>query len=412
MMMDHNIINEGWGKMTYVKAGDEIKAEQVNQLDARISAQADKNTSMVNRINEVGLMFNEPQLNFIAHRGYNAVAPENSLPAFRLVTRHWGFECDIQVTSDGEWIVMHDDTVDRTTDGTGKVKEKTFEEIKELKLNAGNRVDKYTDADLQIPTIHDVLLIGKKTGVTPVIEIKSGSYSDENYDNLAKIIAGYGMTNKILMISFKQPILLEMKKRLPTLATSFLVSAVTDTAIASAKELLPYAGLNVGYTDVNLTFETVEKVHNEGLQIGVWAPPESRRADFEKIGLDYITTDSLSGNLRYAELEPEGEFENYVSPIHVNPFVKEIAPGVIELYAVVKGGANTQNTTIFKLPEWATPMSARWAMCTARTATGADICTFDINPFGKVARPNEVLVGLNWEGRTSWASLHAVYGIS
>ena len=80
-----------------------------------------------------------------AHRGYSSVAPENTLPAFRMAGEYgfWGAECDISTTADGVWIIMHDETVDRMTDGTGRVADLTYEEICALTVDAGSNIEQY-----------------------------------------------------------------------------------------------------------------------------------------------------------------------------------------------------------------------------------------------------------------------------
>ena len=72
-----------------------------------------------------------------AHRGYSAVAPENTLPSFKKAGEYgfWGAECDTSVTADGVWVIMHDDSVDRTTDGEGKIGDLTFDEIRSLTMS-------------------------------------------------------------------------------------------------------------------------------------------------------------------------------------------------------------------------------------------------------------------------------------
>ncbi|EHK2906352.1 hypothetical protein J7H74_001820, partial [Enterococcus faecium] len=69
-------------------------------------------------------------LTWIAHRGNNSTAPENSIVAFENVYRHQAIETDIQLTSDNRWVVMHDETVDRTTNGTGKISDMTYDQFR------------------------------------------------------------------------------------------------------------------------------------------------------------------------------------------------------------------------------------------------------------------------------------------
>lgn len=110
-----------------------------------------------------GPLPSDPQL--IAHRGGPAYAPENTLAAFRsaiAIGADW-IEMDIQMTKDGALIVMHDETVDRTTNGTGRVKDLTLEQI--LALDAGNGE--------QVPTFEEVIALAKKARVGILPEAKS-----------------------------------------------------------------------------------------------------------------------------------------------------------------------------------------------------------------------------------------------
>ena len=86
-------------------------------------------------------------LNWIAHRGNNTTYPENTIPAFLASGRHFGVETDIQVTSDGKWVVMHDETVDRTTNGTGKIASMTLAQFRALRIDAGANLAACTDAE-------------------------------------------------------------------------------------------------------------------------------------------------------------------------------------------------------------------------------------------------------------------------
>ena len=84
----------------------------------------------------------EKNVNLTAHRGLSNVAPENTAPAIVEAGKagYYAAEFDIAPTKDGVWILMHDDTVDRMTDGEGDVSDFTFAEITELKIDKGNAV--------------------------------------------------------------------------------------------------------------------------------------------------------------------------------------------------------------------------------------------------------------------------------
>ena len=101
----------------------------------------------------------------IAHRGGPVYAPENTLAAFRSAIAQsvdW-LELDVQMTKDGELVVIHDETVDRTTDGTGAVRDLTLEQIRQLDAGQGE----------QIPTFKEVVELAKASGVKLLPETKS-----------------------------------------------------------------------------------------------------------------------------------------------------------------------------------------------------------------------------------------------
>jgi glycerophosphoryl diester phosphodiesterase len=104
-----------------------------------------------------------PQL--IAHRGGPAYAPENTLAAFRQTIAlgvDW-LEMDVQMSQDGALVVIHDETVDRTTDGAGRITDLTLEQIRSLDAGNGEPV----------PTFEEVIALAKEAGIGILVEIKS-----------------------------------------------------------------------------------------------------------------------------------------------------------------------------------------------------------------------------------------------
>ena len=107
-----------------------------------------------------------------AHRGASAYAPENTLEAFRLAIEQGadGIELDVQLTKDDVLVVIHDEWLDRTSDGKGWVKDYTFEELR--KYNYNKTCPEFEHAD--IPTLREVYELIKPTDLTVNVEIKSG----------------------------------------------------------------------------------------------------------------------------------------------------------------------------------------------------------------------------------------------
>src|SRR5579862_6653271 len=107
----------------------------------------------------------------IAHRGASGHAPENTLVAFqRAVQLGAGFiETDLHLTRDARFVAIHDPTLERTTNGTGKVRDTTLAELR--KLDAGMWFDRQFMGQ-RIPTLEDVLAFGRKHDVVFYLEIK------------------------------------------------------------------------------------------------------------------------------------------------------------------------------------------------------------------------------------------------
>lgn len=149
----------------------------------------------------------------IAHRGGKALAPENTLEAFRNASRIGAdiLEYDVHITADGHLVVIHDDTVDRTTNGTGKVNEMTLKEIKEL--DAGyyfqdeNGEYTFRNKGVRIPTVDEVFTEFSST--KQLIELKDSNNS-ELYEGLINEmwndIQKHHMEENVLIASFDHEI--------------------------------------------------------------------------------------------------------------------------------------------------------------------------------------------------------------
>ena len=136
-----------------------------------------------------GQLSSDPQL--IAHRGGSAYEPENTLSAFRNaieVGADW-IEMDIQRTRDGVLVVIHDEAVDRTTDGTGKVEDLTLEQIRTL--DAGNGE--------QVPTFEEVIALAREAGVGLLPEAKSPYlYPGIEAEMVEALIEGGGIQETVI----------------------------------------------------------------------------------------------------------------------------------------------------------------------------------------------------------------------
>jgi len=156
----------------------------------------------------------------IAHRGASGYAPENTMAAFRRAFAQGVtfMETDLQLSRDSHLVAIHDDTVDRTTNGHGKVHDMTLAELR--KLDAGSWMGSEFAAE-RIPTVEELLEFAKKNDVVFYLEMKpSGSWGGEHA--LISAMRGSGEIARSVVISFDSGILAALRGIEPTLMTGLL----------------------------------------------------------------------------------------------------------------------------------------------------------------------------------------------
>lgn len=352
---------------------------------------------------------------FFAHRGVRNIAPENSLPALKKISNHSGYEIDIHQTSDGRWVVMHDGNIDRMTSKKGAISSYTFDQLRNIPISKGDSAYRYMASELVIPSLEEALTIAKDKRLTPVIEIKKDStdnYTRASYDSLVAIIKKFNVEKEMMFISFDYNSLVEVKKRLPLVEVSYLTSDFTQDLIDKAVALGVNSGIDADYTNSHFNARNVQLAHEAGLKVGAWTTQDdSQRNKLLGMGVDFITTNSLSGELRYAELTLQNGWKNNNGKTHLYSYVTEIAPGKILLRFNIYGGKRLHNTIIANIPDWASPNSKTWVPAVIRTDKGASIGTFDItHPHNDYVSQATLSVGLNWDDVTNNDAWHWVSG--
>jgi glycerophosphoryl diester phosphodiesterase len=199
----------------------------------------------------------------IAHRGASSYAPENTLAAFDLALRLGAcqIELDVESTRDGHIVVIHDDTVDRTTDGTGVVSDHALPDLR--MLNAGVRFGA-AFAGERIPLFDEVLARYRRRAHIHV-EIKGRSTALTH--GAIDLIRRHDMTEEVTITSFQKVRLEEARAQGPELPAGWLVREVTEATIAEARalrlaQLCPHAAI--------VTPELVDRLHAEGFAVRAW----------------------------------------------------------------------------------------------------------------------------------------------
>lgn len=227
----------------------------------------------------------------VAHRGLSGLYPQNTLPAFEAAKEHgyFGYELDIHTTKDGEWVVIHNDTVDAMTNGEGEVAEFTFEEIRKLKIDSGNGIENYND--LIVPTLRESLEIAKDSEIVPVIEIKN---CDVKYlPKLKEILEEYSLSEKAVIISFNKDFLSKYRELDKEIEMFLLSSTPTKDDVDWCIENVN-TGLNFNYFNFYKSHKAVSYAKQKGLRLAAWTVDNTVYMDMMVlIGVEIITTNKI-----------------------------------------------------------------------------------------------------------------------
>jgi len=224
----------------------------------------------------------------VGHRGARGHAPENTMISFT-TGAHMGVdavETDVQLSQDGEVVLIHDHTVDRTTDGHGFVKDMTLAELKRLDAGCWYSPEY---AGERIPTLTELLMWAKdRVGVA--IEIKNGPiYYPGIAEKTIHLLRQHGMERQVILISFDHLVLREAKEIAPEIATGILYVGGLADAVAAARAALADS-LNPHWAYV--TPELVRGAHAAGLAISAWNPNDlATLRMLSDLGVDSAGTD-------------------------------------------------------------------------------------------------------------------------
>lgn len=204
------------------------------------------------------------------HRGHSAGAPENTLAAFRKAFEYAGplatCETDLSITSDGELVLMHDKTVDRTTNGHGIVQKMSYSEI--AKLDAGSWFsDEF--AGERVPLLRDALVVARELGIIYQLELKIYDRNDVLFPKLRSLINELGCADLLQFSSFDYVQLKAVKEAIPEVPTVGLMhSRLIDPAAIARQANLDAMNIEVYH------FASGEPrlLHDEGFAVCTYLP--------------------------------------------------------------------------------------------------------------------------------------------
>jgi glycerophosphoryl diester phosphodiesterase len=229
----------------------------------------------------------------IAHRGASGDghAPENTLAAFQKAIEMGvdGVECDVHCTKDGSVVVIHDHTLNRTTDVKGTVEEMTLGEVK--KADAGSWFDPRFAGE-RVPTLRELLKLTKGKAIT-VIEIKSENMADK----VIKEIKDTGAESEVVIISFHASALKDAQKINPRIPRGFLIGGRKAirrrTGILDLIQQAAEAGASI--LDLSSKIVTPSLVRESHLRgVGVWAWTVDDETEMKTLAEMYV--DGITSN--------------------------------------------------------------------------------------------------------------------
>lgn len=219
-----------------------------------------------------------------AHRGYSGIAPENTLASIRAGEGIADLtEWDVRMTADGAFVLMHDSTVDRTTNGTGAVSALSLEQIQSLDAGAWFST---AFAGEPVPTMAEAIAQAAVSGITPLIEVKAGSPAAYHNEFLSLGVD----PSQFRLISFDWNFLLVMN----SLDPAYNLGALGSGELAqSTINNLSTQGIDfIDWNHISVTQSTVNQVHASDMELHVWTVNDAgRMQQLIDIGVDGITTD-------------------------------------------------------------------------------------------------------------------------
>lgn len=206
-------------------------------------------------------------LNF-AHRGFSGKYPENTMLAFRKAVEAGadGIELDVHLSKDGEIVIMHDERVNRTTDGEGFIADYTYDEL----LNFDASADFMGEYGVnRIPTLREYFeFIKPIDGFLTNIELKTDRNEYPGIEaKTAALIAEFDLADRIIISGFNHYSVLRFKKIMPEVKCGFLY----DCRMAMAGEYAESRGVECMHPKhTGLTEENVPEIKSHGIEINAW----------------------------------------------------------------------------------------------------------------------------------------------
>jgi glycerophosphoryl diester phosphodiesterase len=226
----------------------------------------------------------------IAHRGMSSQAPENTLIAVEKAIESGApmVEIDVTTTADGRVILLHDETLDRTTNGTGLPTDQTLDAIR--RLDAGSWFSQ-AFAGEPVPTLAEVLDTVRDR-ILINIEIKSEAVEHGVVAKVAGLIAEHGMIDQAVVSSFSPEALIRMKSTNPAVITASLFNKDLHTDVDPLEIVQQVGSRGFNISSKRVTREMIERCHAHGIPVAVYTVNDAAEMlRLMEMGVDAVFTD-------------------------------------------------------------------------------------------------------------------------
>lgn len=216
-----------------------------------------------------------------SHRGESKYAPENTMSSFYLayLINSDGIECDLRRTKDNKFVIIHDKTINRTSNGKGKVCDYTLSELNDF--NFGNNKYNYE----KIVTLSEFLDNFSNKNIKLFIEIKENNYIHEMWNELSK----YNLKN-VTLISFDFDVLIQLRKISKIIKLGLLTYEINSNMV---NNMLKNDIKLVICLSSYLNKKIINKIKNDKIEIGAWGVKNNAELNrINKLDLDFVICDS------------------------------------------------------------------------------------------------------------------------
>ncbi|KAL2208563.1 PLC-like phosphodiesterase [Sarocladium strictum] len=218
------------------------------------------------------------------HRGYSSAAPENTLSAFRKARQVGGpgvtCETDLALTKDGQLVLIHDETVDRTTDGHGVVRYMDYADV--AKLDAGRWFSEEFAGE-RIPLLRDALELGLELDIVYQVELKIYDRNEDIFTALRQLIDELDCAHIMQFSSFDFVQLREVKKVIPEVPTVAIShSRLIDPAAVAREANVDAVNLEIQHFPRGEAYQ----IHDGGFACFLHVPAPARLAPMKAYGVD------------------------------------------------------------------------------------------------------------------------------